>query len=110
MKPWTREDTQLWINQLENRIEDIEFYINFTKNWLDEREFDNPYMIATCLIVTALWVSSMRNEDITQREILEIIGIKDWYDAEDLVFGLNENYVGLDLEAILEIAVSNFDY
>ena len=109
MKPWTREDTQYWIAQLENRIEDIEFYINYTKNWLEDRDFDNPYMIVTCLIVTALWVSSMRDEDITQREILEIIGIKDWYKAEDLVFGLNKSYVGLELEEILNIAVSNFD-
>jgi hypothetical protein len=108
MKPWTREDTRLWIAQLEHRLEDIDYYINYTKHWLEEKELDNPFIIATCLIVTSLWVAHMRNEPISQREIYEIMGIQDWYDAEDLVVGLNTQYEGLDLEEILSIAVDNF--
>jgi hypothetical protein len=108
MKPWTRDDTKEWVFQIENRIEDIEYYINFTNQWLEEREFDSPYIIATCLIITILWVAAMRNEDVSQREIYEIIGIKDWYEAEDIIFGLNEEYNTLDLEEILEIAIAKF--
>ena len=43
--PWTRLDTQHWIDQLEHRIEDIDYYLNRTLEWCEDRGVYNDQAV-----------------------------------------------------------------
>ena len=102
MKPWTREDTRHWISQLELRIEDIGYYLTQTIQWCEDREVYDDRLVFACVMMTALWVSCQRNEPISKRELFEVLGINDWYDAPEEEVELGSKYKQMDLEEILE--------
>lgn len=101
-KYWSREHTQHWISQLENRIEDIDYYLKHTVAWCEERGVYNDQAVFACAVMTVIWVSHMRSEPLSKREVFEIIGIRDFYNAEDAEYGLNERFHGMELEELLE--------
>lgn len=105
MTPWTRDDTKDWISRLETQTHDISYYLNRTTEWCDDREIDSSATRMTCLIVTVMWVGYMQGTTFSKRDILEIIGIEDWYNAAEEYYDLNEKYHNMDLEEILEVAV-----
>jgi hypothetical protein len=108
MRPWTRDHTKEWIAQLENRIEDIDYYLNQAIAWCEERGIYDDQIVFACASMTVIWVSHMRNEPISKREMYELIGIKDWYKVEDLEYSLGPQWDGYDLEALLEEVVNKF--
>lgn len=108
MTPWTRMDTQYWISQLETRIEDIEFYLNRTTEWCNDREINNPHAVMACMIITVLWVSHMRKELVSKREIFELVGVRDWYTAPEEEYFLSDEYGDMDIDELLDIAASTW--
>ena len=108
MKPWTREDTQHWIAQLENRIEDIQFYLSRAHEWCEENDVYSDKIIFVCSIMALVWVSHLRNEPISKHELFEILGIEDWENIEDAVFEFNPIYEDMELEELLQFVVSSF--
>ena len=106
MKPWTREDTQYWIAQLENRIEDIDYYLNRTVEWCENNGIWHNESVFSLSFVTVLWVCYMRNEDISRREIYEYLGLEDWEEAEDHVMELGSMLSGMDFEPMLEMVAN----
>jgi len=105
---WSREDTQHWINQLEHRIEDIDYYLNETVKWCEINDIYLDQQVFACMMMTVVWVSNMRNEPISKREAYEILGIEDWYKAPDEPFELGEKYQGWDLEPLLWAVLDKF--
>jgi hypothetical protein len=77
-RPWSREDTQHWIAQLENRLEDIDYYLHQTVEWCEERGVYNDQAVFACAVMTVIWVSHMRDEPLSKREVLEIVGVVDY--------------------------------
>lgn len=109
MKPWTREHTQEWIAQLENRIEDFKFYMNETVNWCANNNIYTESQVTSCLVMSLIWTSQMRNESISNREIMELIGVKDGvYIPPDISYTINQNLIKSDLEELLKIVTSKF--
>jgi hypothetical protein len=108
MKPWRREDTKDWIAQMENRVEDHDYYIEQTMQWLDNREIHDQDIMYGCLIMTVIWVSYMRNEQITQKEVFEILGLKNWDQGTDNYYDLGKELQDLDHEQLLEKIASRF--
>jgi hypothetical protein len=106
MEPWTRDDTRYWIEQVENRVDDIDFYLQRTTEWCEDRDIYDNLIVISCMIVTVLWVTEMRQESISKREIYELIGIRDWYNAPEEAFALSDQYKELDIDELLEIAVT----
>lgn len=102
-KYWSREDTQHWIAQLENRIEDIDYYLNRTVEWCENNGIWSSEGVFTLSFVTVLWVCHMRDEEISRTEIYEMLGIADWENAEDHVMELGSLLSGMDFEPMLEI-------
>jgi len=105
MKPWTRDDTKFWIAQLENRIEDIDYYLNRTVEWCENNGVWDNEGVFTLSFVTVLWVCHMRSEDISRREIYEYLGIEDWEEVEDHVMELGSVLSDLDFEPMLELVL-----
>jgi hypothetical protein len=103
MNSWTRDQTKDWISQLENRIEDIEYYLLKTTEWCEERGVYNDQAVFACAVMTIVWVSHMRQEPMSRREIFEILEIKDWQTIDDAVFELSPKFQHYDLEELLEI-------
>lgn len=100
---WSRDQTKEWISQLENRIDDIEYYLLRTIEWCEERGIYNDQAVFACSMITVVWVSQMRQEPISRREIFEILGIKDWDQATDDTFELAEKFKHCDIEDLLEM-------
>lgn len=102
-KNWNIYDTKLWINQLENRIEDIDHYLNHTVKYCEDNDIINNETVFTLCFLTVLWVSYMREEPISRREIFEILSIKDWEDLPDSPVELGAKLGDFDLQDILDV-------
>jgi hypothetical protein len=102
MKPWTRDDTKFWVSQLENRIEDIEYYLGETIIWCENNDIYSDTTIFACMLMTVLWVSSQRGESLSKREAMEILGVVGWEEIEDEEFILGSDHMCLDLDDLLE--------
>lgn len=109
MQPWFRSDTTRWISQLEKRIDDMQFYLNRTDEWCRDREVYSITALTGCRIITLLWVSHLRQEIISKREVFEIIGVVDWYNAPDDEYMLSEEYGDKDIDELLEIVLSTIN-
>ena len=107
MSFWTRDDTKEWIAQLENRVEDIDYYLNRTVEWCEQNGIWDDEKVFGLAFVTVIWVCHMRGEDVSRREIIEIIGIKDWEDAEDAVMDLGDRLSTLDHDDMLQIVANS---
>ena len=107
MKPWTRDDTKHWIAALEGRLDDISFYLDRTTKWCDDNYIENERTIFMCCFLTCIWVSQMREEDITFVELMEILGVDHATDGdfEEKFYELDPEYLELDHEELLEKAV-----
>ena len=108
MKAWTRDDTKEWVSQLENRIEDIQFYLSRTLEWCEENEVYSDRIIFVCSIMAIVWVCHLRKEPISKHELFEILGIENWNDVEDAVFEFNPIYENMEIEELLQFVVSSF--
>lgn len=109
-RPWTRDDTKEWINQLEHRLEDIEYYLQKTAEWCDEYGIDDDRLVFLCSFLTCIWVSHMRGEFITQTELMELLGVQLQTDSlEDKIYELDDKWGSMDHEELLERAVKVFD-
>lgn len=101
-KPWTREDTQHWINQLEHRIEDIDYYLHQTIQWCEDNGVFNDQAVFACTLMTVIWVSHQRGEPISKREAMELLGVQGWEMIEDEEFELHQRFADFELEDLLE--------
>lgn len=107
MQYWSRDDTRHWIDQMENRVEDIEYYLNKTIEWCEENcVFDNR-RIFLCSFMAMIWVAHMRNELISYKELFEILGLEDMIVGEDKVYDLGPEYQNLEHIEVLRLALKN---
>jgi hypothetical protein len=102
MTPWTRDDTKHWVAQLENRIEDIEYYLGEATQWCEDNDIYSDATVFACMLMTVLWVSSQRGEILTKREAMEILGVVGWEQMEDEEFVLGPDHLNSELEDLLE--------
>lgn len=105
---WTRDQTQEWIVQVKNRLEDIDYYLKKTVEWCEDNNVYDDQIVFACASMTVIWVSYMRGELISKREVLELLSVKDWNESEDIEYSLRTEYSGLDHEELLEEVVSRF--
>ena len=61
-KYWNRDSTKEWITQLENRLEDLDYYLNRTVEWAENNGLTDQESIFSQGFVTVLWVCHMRSE------------------------------------------------
>jgi hypothetical protein len=108
MTGWTRDKTQEWIGQLENRLEDIDYYLARTVEWCETNDVYDDQIVFACAVMTVIWVSHMRGEPLSKREALEIVGIADAAEVEDEEYALGEPFKDYDHEELLEAVVSRF--
>jgi hypothetical protein len=106
---WTREQTQEWIAQVELRIGDMNYYLSRMVEWCELNGIWSDDKVTACSIVTVIWVSHMRGEPVSRREIFEILGHPDWEEFDDAEYYLNASVLNKDLEELLEEAVQSFD-
>lgn len=108
MKYWSRDDTKEWISQLENRIEDLQFYLARTAEWCEEHDIHSEKTVLMCNVMALIWVSYLRNEPISIHEMFEMLGISNWQDTDDTVLEFNPAYETMELEELLQLVVDSF--
>lgn len=101
--PWTRTHTQDWIAQLENRIEDIDYYLSRTVEYCENNGIWDDIKVFSISFVVVIWVCKMREEKVTRQEILELLGMEHFNKAEDAVINLSEHLADKDFEELLQI-------
>lgn len=102
MKPWTRENTRDFIHSVESRIEDIDYYLKRTVEWCEKNGVWENRKVLMCSLITCIWVSSMRDEPISFKEIVEILGLQELEDSGmDKVYEITKEFQNLDHEQVL---------
>ena len=110
-RPWFREHTQEWISQLENRLEDIDYYLNRTVAWCEDRGITDDQTLMSCAFITCIWVSHMRSEPISYKELLEFVGLPHLETGDDKIYELGSTLGQLDHEEVLQLIAGNLrDY
>ena len=107
-KVWSRDHTKDWIAQLENRIEDIDFYLRKTIEWCELHGVYEDHRVFVCSIMTVVWVSQMRGESVSKREAFELLGIADSHLVPDETFEVGAKYSDYDLEDLLYNVTKTF--
>lgn len=107
MSIWTREDTHDWVIQLENRLDDMSYYLGKTLDWCDNNGIYQDQTVFVCSFMTCVWVSHMREEPITYKELVDILGIED-PGAPDKIYQLGPKFCDLDHEEMLRLAIAKF--
>jgi len=102
-KVWTRDDTQDWIAQVENRIEDIDYYLGRTIEYCEANGIWDDIKVFSMSFVVVIWVCHMRSEAVSKHEILEILNIEHWAQADDAYISLGPQLADKDFEELLEI-------
>lgn len=105
---WDRQSTRDWIAQLEHRLEDIGYYLQETIKWCERNDVYDDRTVFACTVMTAVWVSHMREEPISKQELFEILGVKDWDTIEDAVYEFNSEYANYEHEELLEMVARSF--
>lgn len=103
MKYWSREDTRNWILKLENRLQDIDYFLNQTVAWCEDHYVYNDREVFMLSFLTVIWVSHMRGEPITYVELLELLGMEEMIVGEDKTYDLGEEFIHMGHEQILEL-------
>lgn len=102
MKYWSRDDTKHWVAQLENRLEDIDYYLGETVAWCESNDILRDDAVFACMLMTVLWVSTQRGEPLSKREAMELLNVEGWEQMEDEEFVLGPEYEDVELETLLE--------
>ncbi len=102
MKPWTRDDTKDWISQVENRIEDFQYYLDQTNDWCEKNQISDSQHLLIFYVMTCVWVSWMRDESITEKELFEILGISIEPLAEEKMYEFNPSAAVCDHEDLMK--------
>lgn len=105
---WTRENTKEWIFQIENRLEDFEYYLKQATDWCEYHGICNDAQIFMCCVMTLVWVNYMRGEKLTKNEVFEIMGFDHDMDNNDL-YELAKEFQNIDHETLLYKVVRNFE-
>lgn len=108
-KCWTRQDTQHWIAQLELRVDDIDYYLHRAIDWCEYNGIWSDQKVFACCAMTVIWVSHMRGEPISRRELFELLQVQNGDQIPDAEYTLEPKYLKMDLEDILELVVQTFD-
>lgn len=104
--PWTRNDTKDFIHRIESRIEDIDYYLKRTVEWCENNGVWENQRVLMCCLISCIWVSSMREENISFQEIVEIVGLRDFEDTSlDKIYGICEEFRSLEHEEILQMLI-----
>jgi hypothetical protein len=109
MKYWSRQDTKNWVEQLEDRIDDIAHYLDKTIEWCEENDIENEKTVFMCSFITCIWVSQLRDEPITFTELMEMMGIDMVEIEEEKFYELDAKYINLTHQELLEQAVITFE-
>jgi hypothetical protein len=106
---WTLEDTQLWIHDQYLKLEDVNYYLKATVEWLENKGIDDKKIVFVCSFMTIIWVNQMRGSLTSKREIFELLEVPHWDEVGDQLYILPNAYVAMNLEheELLELIVRN---
>lgn len=104
---WSRIDTKEWLIQIENRLEDFEYYLKQAEEWCELHGVINDAQLFMCYTMTIVWVNYMRGEKLSKRELFEILGF-DQPEFSDDLYELGEEFQNLDHESLLYKVCRNF--
>lgn len=104
---WKREDTKEWLIQIENRLEDFEYYLEQTTNWCELHGIWNDAAVFMCCVMTLVWVSYQRGERLSKVEVFEVLGF-DQNSFNNDEYELSDEFKKLDHSDLLYRVVKNF--
>ncbi len=106
---WTIEDTRLWVHDQYLKLEDIDYYLKATVEWLEGKGIYNKKLVFVCSFMTVIWVNHLRGSASSKREIFELLEVPEWEEVADQQYVLPPAYVEMNLEheELLELVIKN---
>jgi hypothetical protein len=109
-KPWTVEDTRLWIHEVSLKLEAYDHYLHEMTVWCEENDITSEHTIMVLSFLTILWVGYQNGEPVSKQQAFELVGAENWEKIEDRLYALPAKYGELSHTALLELAASqNYD-
>lgn len=105
---WSREQTREWLAAIEDSVEDYEYYLRRTLEWCENNNAWSESKVLACCVMTIIWVSVLRGETITMRNVLEILGSDDVDLVSDEIVQLGPEVHSMNLEQILARCMDDY--
>ena len=106
-KFWSLDDTRDWIAQVENRVEDIDYYLRQTVAWCERHNVLDDNRVFMCSFLTIVWVSHQRSEQVSYREMMEILGLGHLEIEDDKIYDLGAQFANMEHEDMLQLVAGN---
>lgn len=104
---WTREDTRLWIHEVQLKLEAIEHCLDETTAWCEVMGVEGDDKLVFVLsFLTLLWVGYQFGEPSSKQQIFEILKIPEWEKVDDQLFVLPAKYGDLSQVDMLHLAMT----
>ena len=100
-------DTKRYLDKIGSRIRAYHNAMTRAKEYVLENHITGQSTIMNCIIISLLWVSAVREEELSEEELLTFLGFEPEY-AEDKIVSINQEMAEWSLEQVLDYVVENF--
>jgi len=100
-------DTKRYLDKIGSRVRAYHNSMTIAKEYVLEHSITDQSTIMNCIIISLLWVAAVREEELSEEELLTFLGFEPEF-AEDKIVQINQEMAGWSLEAVLDYVVDNF--
>lgn len=100
-------DTKRYLDKIGSRVRAYHNSMTRAKEYVLENNITDQNTIMNCIIMSLLWVAAVREEELSEEELLTFLGFEPKF-AEDKIIQINQEMAGWSLEAVLDYVVENF--
>jgi hypothetical protein len=100
-------DTKRYLENIGSRVRAYHNTINRAKEYVLENEIHEHPIVMNCIIMSILWLSSVRGEELSEEELFMFLGLEDEL-AENKTVQISPDMRTWGLEEVLEYVVKNY--
>jgi len=101
-------ETQRYLQKIASRVSAYQKIRWRTLDILDEYDIEDPEVTANCIIVGFLWLASVREEVLTENEMLMHLGLEDTL-SEDQEMILDPEIAEMSFDDAIEYCLENLE-
>lgn len=101
-------ETKRYLNSIVSRVHAYAKIRERTIAFLEDQEEEDPSVWTNCLIVAMLWLASVRDESLTEQDMVMLLGLDDEL-ADKKVMELDPELAEMGFEEAIEYCLTNLD-
>lgn len=101
-------ETKKYLDSIVSRVHAYAKIKERTVDYLEDLEEEDPTVWTNCMIVATLWLASVRDEELTEQDLLMFLGLDD-EQADKKVMKLDPEVAEMGFEEAIEYCMMNLD-